>query len=91
MNSGVIMFKERFTESLEAIRMSPIVTIGNSALLDGDDETPFPNASTVMTKKRSKSIASITPEVNKSSEVPVNHVGNKMAFDRSSFSRPVCR
>ena len=76
--------------------MSPIVTRGNSCsgcrtLLEGDDEIPLAIASPAIKKNRDVSTAPTASEVKSCSEVPVNHVGNKMAFERSLLSVPDVR
>ena len=61
-------------------------------LVDGEDETPSPRASTVMTKYLAESTSlpgPISPV--RSFVVPVNQVGNNTAFDFFAFSFPKVR
>ena len=76
--------------------MSPMLTCGNAccawcALVDGDTETPLARASTAMRKNREVSTAPTASLEKRSSVLPVNQVGNKMAFVRSAFKVPAVR
>jgi len=65
---------------------------GCCLLLDGDEDTPLPNASAKITKYLSGSTSlpgPISPA--RFSVVPVNHVGNNTALDFSALSFPNVR
>ena len=62
---------------------------GWTELLDGEEETPFPRASTRITKKREGSTYPSGPTRSISCfELPVNDVGHSTTLDLSSFNFP---
>jgi hypothetical protein len=68
------------------------VADGDVVLVEGDEETPSPNASTATAKNRVVSTSLSGPKNwYKSSLRPLYQVGTRITFDPSALSRPQVR